>query len=260
MIRTLLSLIALLALCAIPNLASAALLAFDVNDRTEGETTSNPGINTAPGFSPWVMTASPSSTAVVDGYTVTFNVFDDGNPNDGGAAGNQAGAFDDRDRVSPTGTPTLNQLYDDFIFAGASAGPAGGLDMSISGGALLPNTNYRVSIYSFDGINASGGSAVPNREAVWLDGNNGDALVLTVNFATNVHPTTDDQYKFTGIATTDVTGALFLKGRRVSATNNDDLAVYVNGVVVEAIPEPASLVTLGAGLFALLLSRGCRKV
>jgi hypothetical protein len=242
-----------------PQMSPAALLSVDINSRSGGE--SGTPDNTPPGFESWVInTPSGGVTTAVQtlasGYTVQFDVFDDGDANDGGAAGNQAGAFDDRDRVSPTGTPTANEIYDDFIFAGASAGPTGGLDMSISGGALQPNTQYLVSLYSFDGISSSGGSSVPNRTADWFDGNNADALAFTVNFATNVHPTTDDQYKFTGVATTDATGKLFLKGRRVTAVEiANDLAVYVDGIIVDQVPEPASLIILGIGIAAASLRR-----
>jgi hypothetical protein len=217
---------------------AAPLLAIDINDRTAGDPTFNDPANTAPGFSPYIISSGTNSTGVVNGYTVNFDVFDDGDPNDGGAAGNQPGAFDDRDRVVPTTSPTLNQLYDDFLFVGGSAGPVGGVDLSISGGALLPNTPYRVSIYSYDGIDATGASGTQVRTANWLDGNNADAPVLTTVFTVNMQPTTDDQYKFTGVALTDATGKLLLKGRRATAA---DVSVYVNGVAVNAIPEPSSL-------------------
>jgi hypothetical protein len=242
-----------------PQLTQAALLAVDINDRTEGE--AGTAGNTPAGFESWVInTASGGVTTaaqtLASGYTVRFDIFDDGDANDGGSAGNQAGAFDDRDRVSPTGTPNANEIYDDFIFAGASAGPTGGLDMSISGGSLQPNTQYLVSLYSFDGISATGSSNFPTRTANWFDGNNADAPVLTATFVTNVHPTADDQYKFTGIATTDATGKLFLKGRRVTAADiGTDLAVYVDAIVVDQVPEPASLVIFGFGVAAVLLQR-----
>jgi hypothetical protein len=242
-----------------PQLTRAALLSVDINDRTEGEA-GTPG-NTPAGFESWVINTATGTVATAtqtlpSGYTLQFDIFDDGDANDGGAAGNQAGAFDDRDRTSPTGTPNANEIYDDFIFAGASAGPTGGLDMKISGGALQPNTQYLVSLYSFDGINSTGGSNFPMRTANWFDGNNSDALVLTATFVTNVHPTADDQYKFTGIATTDAAGMLFLKGRRLTALDiGTDLAVYVDGVVVDQVPEPASLLMFGLGVAAALTRR-----
>jgi hypothetical protein len=247
--RHLVLLIAVLTMSGVSPAASAALLMVDVNDRTEGE--AGQAVNTVAGFEEFTIDTPTGSVAtatrtLASGYTVRFDVFDDGDPNDGGAAGNQPGAFDDRDRVSPSGlptgvqpdagAPTLNQLYDDLIFVGGSAGPAGGIDVRVSGGALQPSTPYFVSIYAYDGINATGGSATPVRTANYFDGNNLDAPVLTTVFTTNVRPITDDMYKFTGVAMTDASGVLFLKGRRATAA---DVSVYINGIEVSAIPEPS---------------------
>lgn len=251
--RRLVLLTMFLAASGIGSGASAALLAVDINDRTAGDPAANDPNNTAPGFSPYVISGSPSSTGVVNGYTLQLDVFDDGDPNDGGGAGNQAGQMDDRDRVVPTTAPTLNQLYDDFVFVGGSAGPAGGLDIRISGGALTPNTPYRVSIYSYDGIDANMGSLTQTRTADYLDGNNGDAHVLTTSFTINMPPTTDDQYKFTGVAMTDAAGQLFLKGRRTTAA---DVSVFINGIEVQSIPEPA---TIGMALAATLVGMAARR-
>jgi hypothetical protein len=221
---------------------SAALLSIDVNDRTEGEATSDPSINTVAGFSPFVISgASPITTtsSVVSGYTVTMTVFDAN-----GATGG-VGAMDDRDRTVPTTSPSYNQLYDDLVFVGNSAGDVGGgMDVTISGGALLPNTPYFVSIYAFDG---AGSTNTPVRTANWTDGNNADAPVLTTAFTVNVPPTTDNQYKFTGIAFTDAAGQLFLKGRDATA---GDIALYINGLEVDTIPEPACA---ALSLLALML-------
>jgi hypothetical protein len=215
--------------------SAAPLLAVDVNDRTVGDPTATDPANTAAGFEAWLMdTGTTTTRTLTSGYTVQVDVFDDGDANDGGAAGNQAGAYDDRDRVVPTTAGNLNEVYDDFIFAGASAGPAGGLDVKISGGSLLPSTQYLVSIYAYDGIDANMASATPTRTASWLDGNNADLAVTTATFTIN-QPPTGDEYKFTGIAVTDSTGRLFLKGRRVTAA---DVAVYLDGLEVSMIPEP----------------------
>lgn len=266
MIRHLVQLTALLALMAIAPAASAAILAVDINDRTEGE--AGQAVNTVAGFEEFTIDTPTGGVAtamrtLASGYTVKLDVFDDGDENDGGGAGNQPGAFDDRDRVSPSGlptgtqpdagAPTLNQLYDDLIFVGGSAGPTGGIDMRVSGGVLQPNTPYLVSIYAYDGINSTGGSNTPVRTANYFDGNNADAPVLTTVFTTNVRPITDDMYKFTGVAVTDASGMLFLKGRRATTA---DVSVYMNGFEINAIPEPATLSLLAvAGVGTGLIRR-----
>jgi hypothetical protein len=249
-------LIAIFALC--PIASGALILAFDINDRSGdpelSPATNNP-VNTAPGFNSYVIANGTNSTVTVGGFSVNFQAVN--------AAGAPAGAFDDRDRVVPTTTPTLNQLYDDFIFAGGSTGAGGGMNLKIIGTGLpgdpvlLPNKPYRIAIYAFDGIQPGGGSAVPNRIANWSDGNNSDALVLTTNFTTNVPPVNDDDYKFTGVALTDANGQLFLKGRRVTAA---DLSVYVNGVeIITPIPEPATVSLLTLCSLGLIGLRGRRQ-
>jgi hypothetical protein len=228
--------------------AGAALLSIDVNDRTEGEATSDPSNNTAPGFSPFVISGTApitTTSSVVNGYTVTMTVFDSN-----GATGG-AGAMDDRDRVVPTTAPSLNEVYDDFLFVGNSAGPTGGLDVTISGGALAPTTPYLVSIYAYDGIDANMASATQTRTATWSDGNNADALMFNATFTINMPPTTDGQYKFTGVALTDGAGQLLIKGRRVTAA---DLAVYVDGLEVDVVPEPTAtaLLCMACGTIGLI--------
>jgi hypothetical protein len=241
--RQLLTMAEMFAVVAVGQTTFAALIAVDINDRTAGDPTSASPANTATGFQPFVLPASPAapSAAVVTvgAYTFDLSVFDSN-----GATGG-VGAMDDRDRVVPTGGPPTgarahNEIYDDFFFVGGSAGPTGGLDLKISGGAIQPSTPYLVSIYSFDGIQPGGGSAVPVRTANWLDGNNSDALVFNATFTTTVPPVTRNQYRFTGIALSDATGKLFLKGRRPA--NIADLSVYVDAIVVHGqVPEPASI-------------------
>src|SRR6185503_8068064 len=226
---------------------AAPLLAIDFNDRTEGE--AGQEINTAPGFSAFTLGGSGSQTTAsgtVNGYALSITVFD-ANGDTGGV-----GAMDDRDRAVPTTAPNLNQLYDDLIFVGNSAGDVGGgMDLTISGGALTPNTQYLVSIYAYDG---AGSTNTPVRSALWTDGNNADAPVLTTSFTVNVPPVTDEQYKFTGIAVTDSAGNLLLKGRDTTA---GDIALYVNGLEINPIPEPGCVA--GVALATVFFGRRARK-
>jgi prepilin-type N-terminal cleavage/methylation domain-containing protein len=107
----------------------------------------------------------------------------------------------------------LADVYDDIVFAQTTVGPTGGMDLAVSGGGLTPNTPYRIAIYAFD----SGSTPAPQpRSANWLDGNNGDALVLATSFSGAALPVGDNDYRFTGIARTDGSGALLLKGRNTT--------------------------------------------
>ncbi|HEY3393052.1 MAG TPA: PEP-CTERM sorting domain-containing protein, partial [Lacipirellulaceae bacterium] len=220
--------------------SAVTLLKVDVNSRAgEPATPAPPGDNTVPGFSPYTMqtgTTGPlgTSTGTVNGYTITLTAVNE--------AGSPMGVFDDRDRATPTTAPTLNQLYDDFIFAhGAgttSTGEGGGLDVAIdSGGALMPNTEYAVSIYAFDT-----GSTGTIRMANWLDGNNANVQVLTTAFLGAFSPPADDEYRFDGLFRSDASGNLLLRARE---TTVDTHGVFLNGIeIADELPTPPAKLTL----------------
>ena len=217
----------------VSNSSAAPLLSVDVNDRDGDQVAGPPGDNTVAGYEPFSLTPATTgglanSSATIGSYTVTVTAVN--------AAGNIQGAIDDRDRAQPTGTPTLNQLYDDFIFTAAGVGVGGGIDLTISsGGALQPNKFYVFSLYSYD--NSSGGGAA--RTANWLDGNVGNAIAMSTSHVGATLPTTDDRYKFTGYFKTDATGALFLRGRNSLATT--DASVIVNGFQIFEVSEAPTL-------------------
>ncbi len=232
------------------SVASAApLLAIDF-DRRAAADVSPP--NTVPGYQSFTIDAASgsddTSMRTLSGYDVTLTVFDD-EGEDGGAAGNQPGRFDDRDRAQPTNTPSLAQIYDDFIFAGGTAGPTGGINILLdSNGQLAANTLYNVSIYVFD--MDAGGAAGGTFTADYLDGNAADLLRMTSSYNSEVIPTTDDQYKFTEAFVIDASGNLLIKSQRTSAEG-----VRLNGLEVNVVPEPGSAVLLVAGAFGLTMRR-----
>ncbi|HEX3601427.1 MAG TPA: hypothetical protein VHU84_14845 [Lacipirellulaceae bacterium] len=235
----------MIAVCGVGRMAAAALLlAVDADDRGP------PASNTLAGFSSYKMTgtttaSSTPNTQAVGAYTVTMTAFDDGLDENNVTAGvqNTTGQIDDRLRTTPTnsGSLTYADLYDDIIFAGASTGPTGGLDLSVSGGALVANTPYLVSIYSFD----SGSTPAPQpRTANWLDGNNANALVVATTFNGGTLPMANDQYKFTGVAMTDASGQLLLHARNTTgyaAAGGATIGVVINGFEIAEVPEPTSL-------------------
>jgi len=260
--RHLVILAAVLALSAWTDPVQAALLAVDVNDRSAPDASGD----TPPGFDSYVLTpagtgtVSGPSTQAVGAYSVTLAPFDDNMDENTVTDGiqNTVGVIDDRDRTTPVnaGALTLADVYDDIVFAQTSNGPTGGMDLTISGGALAPNTPYLVAIYAFD----SGSGAAPQpRTANWLDGNNADALVLSTSFSGAALPTGNNDYRFTGVAMSDAAGALLLRGRNTTpngANGAVSIGVFVSGFEVDVIPEPATAGLAGlAGLALLALRR-----
>ena len=208
------------------------LLDVDINARSGAS-------NTAPGYSSFTLGgtgAQAGGTGVVNGYTVTVTAVN--------AAGTPTGAVDDRLRATPNGTPSLYQIYQDFIFAGTSVGLGGGMNLQVSGGSLAPSSQYTVSLYSFDQGTTGG------RTVTWLDGNNGNAVVVNTSFNGANLPTTNNQYKFTGLATTDATGQLLLRGRSTQSTNVN--AVFLNGFEIAAPNELTLEVNTATGATRIL--------
>jgi hypothetical protein len=222
-----LSVVAALLTCGllVSDSRAQTLLKVDFDDRETVRDSLDVG-NTVAGFQQFLLSGTPATGAApavgtattlnLAGYEVTISPVN--------AMGTLTSGVDDRDRATPTTTPMHNQLYDDFIFTAAGVGIGGGLDVTVQGGTLQPNTPYNFSLYSFD----SGSTAAPQpRRANWLDGNRGDAPSFSTSFSGATLPTTDDQYKFTGVAVTDASGRLFMRGR--SAMADTTPGVFMNG-------------------------------
>ena len=211
------------------------ILQLDFDDRTVQD--AGPPPNTVAGFNQFLL---PGTTASVTGSAsntygsnvVTLAIFDsDAPPND------TNGAMDDRDRTVPSNSPPLAQLYDDFVFVGGSAGTTGGLDVSITG--LTPSTQYTVSLYAYDDAAGTG-----TRTATWTDGFS-NAFLFQTSFTQLTPPTTDDQYKFSAVTSTDATGKLLIKGRRHLTNVSGANSVYIDGLVIDdSVPEPTSAAAL----------------
>jgi hypothetical protein len=192
---------------------------------------------------------------------VTLAAFDDHMDENTTTTGVQdtVGFIDDRDRAAPVDGGGLSnaQIYDDFIFAQTANGPTGGMDLTISGGSLMPNTPYLVALYAYD----NGSNAAPQpRSATWLDANNGNALIVNTSFnGTPTVPMSNNDFRFPGIARTDASGVLRLLGRNTtpnSANGATSIGVFLNGFEVNEIPEPASLCLAGlAGVFLFQSTR-----
>jgi hypothetical protein len=227
----------LAAAVAMPSASAQTLLKVDVDDREMATRDMTDVGNTVSGFQQFILTGTVPATgnAPAVGTTVTRSLLGgyDVSVTPVNAAGTNVGNIDDRDRATPTGTPTFNQLYDDFMFTAAGVGVGGGIDLTITGGALAPNQQYSFSLYSYDS-----GSTGVTRTANWLDGNDGNAQLFVSSFAGATLPTSDNQYRYTALARTDATGKLFIRGRNALATT--DPSVFINGFEI-AVPIELTL-------------------
>jgi hypothetical protein len=248
------------------------LLAVDFDDRETVAAGAEPG-NTVAGFQSFTLKGTTASvpytpesatqgttTGILGAYSVSLIAFDDGLDENNVTAGlqNGVGAVDDRDRATPVdaGALTYGQIYDDFIFAGASNGPTGGMNITIGGGTLVPNRGYTVSIYSYDS-----GSGSPTRTANWFDATNTLAPILSTSFLGSVanNPTTNEQYKFSGIVQADAAGVISLQGRSTTPYNANGAAnngVFINALEINDFTGLTLEVNAGSGATRLLNEQG----
>lgn len=226
---------------------AAPLFAVDVNDRSP-DTTGDPDSGTQPGFLPYYLgplgvestfSNTAGVTQAVGDYSVTFAPAAGYADSSGGT-----GYLRDLDRdfsLPPGSTMTYHEVYDDFVFQNFVSG---GIRLTVSGGQLAPNTQYSISLYSYD----HGSTGL--RTADYVDLNNNNAYVLTTSFAGGTVPFTNESNKYTGFAMTDASGVISLRGYSTSASP----ANFISGFEINAVPEPTAALGL-IGLGGLLMAR-----
>ena len=126
---------------------------------------------------------------------------------------------------------TQAQLYDEFIFGNDAATLNAGIDILIQN--LVPNTNYGVTIWSFDPV--SGGARVSD----WTEVASGTTIPVTTGYTFDgtVLPAYDYEYTLGGLLTSSATGRLEIQGVK---TGTDSFCVFINALRVEANPLPTS--------------------
>ncbi len=187
-------------------LGGATGLKLDFNDQTDGE---SGAANTEDGYE--VMTLS-NNGATFDGITVTLSPL-------GGAS------LDDRDRPTPVDNPpsfTLDQLYDDFIFANGTFDGAG-MEVLIEG--LTPNAEYEVTLRSYD-VSSTG-----TRSSVWSEEAGGTSVVFAnYEFNGSNPPETNEDSTIVASLTSSAQGTLRLRGVRQGGTSH---GVFLNALELD---------------------------
>jgi len=168
---------------------------------------------------------SHNAEELEEGFT-SFTIADSGSQIDGITV-ELGGTLDSRRRGAPAGVP-FEQIYRDFIFS-----RPGAMTVTLSG--LAANTNYEITIYAWDT------SSAETRVADWTA--NGISVCQTVFDGTQDPPTAEDDYAFTGKATSDSTGTIFLESAPGEGTREPSGAshpfAFLNALVlVPTEPEP----------------------
>ncbi|NQU26172.1 MAG: lamin tail domain-containing protein, partial [Candidatus Nealsonbacteria bacterium] len=183
-----------------------AMLRLDFNDRDDGE---SDAADTESGFDTFTLS---QNGATFNGIKVTLTDL-------GGAT------RDDRDRSTPVDAPpafTLDQIYDDFIFADGIFDGAG-MEVLVEG--LVPDVEYVVKLWSFD--SGSGGGRVSDWTEV------GGTMPVTIEdnytFDGNDLPTGNDDYTMTAALTSSATGKLQIRGVRNGGTSH---GVFLNAIEI----------------------------
>ncbi|MDB6125846.1 MAG: Immunoglobulin I-set domain protein [Pedosphaera sp.] len=167
---------------------------------------------TQPGFASMTLAANPTN---FNGVNVTLTGI--------------GVALADRDRGALTNGSadfTQTQIYNDFIFAN---GTANGNGMRLLIERLAPNTQYGLTIWSWDAI--SPGARISD----WIETASGSTVAITngYTFDGSILPTYDYDDTFGALLTSSATGKLQIEGRRNGGTS---IGVFVNAVRLVAQP------------------------
>jgi hypothetical protein len=134
------------------------------------------------------------------------------------------GILDSRRRDVPTDV-LFEQIYRDFIFS-----RPGAMTVTLSG--LAANTTYEITIYAWDT------SSTQTRVADWTA--NGIPVCQTIFDGTQNPPAAEEDYAFTGRATTDSTGTILLESAPGEGTREASGAshpfAFLNALVISSSP------------------------
>ena len=131
------------------------------------------------------------------------------------------GTLDSRRRNLPVGVP-YEQIYRDFIFS-----RPGEITVKLSG--LMANTTYEITIYAWDSY------SYETRVADWTA--NGESLCQTRFDGAQNPPVAEDDYAFTGVATSDEKGIIFLESAPGEGTLESSIVfppfAFLNALVLD---------------------------
>jgi hypothetical protein len=133
------------------------------------------------------------------------------------------GEADTRRRGEPNGVPYEN-IYKDFIFARQAEAGVGYVTVTLSG--LKPEGTYGITIYSYDT------SSNEIRVTDWSA--NGEVLLTTIADNT-IPPVEQDDQAFTGMATADANGVIFMEAVPGEGTFAAEPFAFINALVISPI-------------------------
>lgn len=152
----------------------------------------------------------------------------------------------DRGAITGSGTFTYSDLYRSLITALAKGSTATTVTLRISG--LNPNTDYSLQIWSNDpGYN---NGALYS----WYDTTSGTSAVL-LGTITNTQPPTATMYPNNNAFSITTTVHSSSSGMIQLAQNDSMGNGVINGLVISAVPEPASATVLGIAILTAGLHR-----